>query len=200
MSEPDGFVPLHVVLRAPSDASSPVSGAAPSSPSSSMSASLPPLPSSPTERAPQASVHGSAPASPATVPESVLTTTSPQPTNATSEKHRAAVRDATLFSARIADAFECVRERLLTECVQTIVARELLLAPVDVARVVADLVEAHGQPMRVRLAPDDRDVACEFPVVIDPNLKHGDAILELQSGIIDARLAVRVADLVSRLT
>ena len=51
------------------------------------------------------------------------------------------------------------------------------------------------EPVRLRVAPADGAIACPLPVVIDPTLEVGDAILECRAGEIDARLAVRFAAL-----
>ena len=45
----------------------------------------------------------------------------------------------------------------------------------------------------VRVATEDATGLGDVPVVIDPSLRSGDAIVELSGGAIDARLGVRLA-------
>jgi hypothetical protein len=116
----------------------------------------------------------------------------------------AALRDARLFRARLADAFDDAATRLLRELASDVLARELRLAPCDLAELVrrarerlpvvrvrvaacdlaaCDVVRVAGMPSR------DGDVA----VVEDSALAGGDAIVELAGGALDARLGVRLA-------
>jgi hypothetical protein len=104
----------------------------------------------------------------------------------------AALRDARLFRARLADAFDAAAARLVRELVADVLARELRLAPCDLDRIVRRLF-ARGPAVRVRVAP--ADVACITGVAVlaDPGLCAGDAVVELTGGALDARLGVRVA-------
>ena len=108
-----------------------------------------------------------------------------------------AVRDARLFRARLADAFDDAAARLLRELAADVLARELRLAPCDLAAIVRRLAE-RAPAVRVRVAACD--VACGIPLprgcdvlVADPALARGDAIVELDGGVLDARLGVRLA-------
>jgi hypothetical protein len=131
----------------------------------------------------------------------------------------AALRDARLFRARLADAFDESAARLLRELASDVLARELRLAPCDLAKLVRRARE-RMPVVRVRVAACDRaacdiaacdvaacDVAAsdvarvagtpsrvgDTPVVEDSALSGGDAIVELEGGVLDARLGVRLA-------
>lgn len=104
----------------------------------------------------------------------------------------AALRDARLFRARLADAFDDARSRLVRELAAGVLARELQLAPCDLdALVQRVLVDA--PVVRVRAAPCDVAAIHGVPVVGDPELAPGDAVVELAGGALDARLGVRLA-------
>lgn len=113
-----------------------------------------------------------------------------------------AVRDARLFRARLADAFDHALATLLRELAADVLARELHLAPADVAAIARRLVQEHSAagPVRVRVSAEDAAIPCDLPVVADPALRAGDAMLECPSGTIDARLGVRLADVLDGVT
>jgi hypothetical protein len=105
----------------------------------------------------------------------------------------AALRDARLFRARLADAFDDAASRLLRELACDVLARELRLAPCD----LAELVRRAGDRAPVICV---RVAACEAAaeimgvhVVADAALHRGDAIVEVAGGAVDARLGVRLA-------
>jgi hypothetical protein len=110
----------------------------------------------------------------------------------------AAVREARLFRARLTDAFDDAAARLLRELAADVLARELRLAPCDLAAIVRRIAE-RVPVVRVRVAACDaaRGVplphGCDALVVADPALARGDAIVELDGGALDARLGVRLA-------
>ena len=121
------------------------------------------------------------------------------------EAVRDAVRDARLFRARLADAFDDAAARLLRELATDVLARELRLAPCDLAAIVRRAAE-RAPVVCVRVAPGD--VACaahgqralvggtpvgDISFVADPALGPGDAIVELDGGALDVRLGVRLA-------
>lgn len=108
----------------------------------------------------------------------------------------AAVRDARVFRAALADAFDALLADLLRHTAADVLARELRLAPADVETLARTLLrerDADG-PVRLRVAAADAGIRCDVPVLVDEALAQGDAILELRHGTIDARLGVRVAD------
>jgi hypothetical protein len=112
----------------------------------------------------------------------------------------AAVREARLFRARLADAFDDAAARLLRELATDVLARELRLAPCDLAAIVRGIGE-RAPVVRVRIAACDAAAlaggpllrGCDAAVVEDPALAGGDAIVELAGGALDARLGVRLA-------
>lgn len=104
----------------------------------------------------------------------------------------AALRDARLFRARLADALDEASARLLRELAADVLARELQLAPCDLASIMRR-VHAAAPIAGVRVAPEDAALIGDFPVVVDASLRPGDAIVELTGGAIDARLGVRLA-------
>ncbi|MBV8371180.1 MAG: hypothetical protein JO036_19870 [Candidatus Eremiobacteraeota bacterium] len=103
-----------------------------------------------------------------------------------------AVREARLFRARVADAFADAAQRLLRELACEVLARELRLAPCDLAALV-QRVRERVPVVRLRVAANDLGAVTGLPVVADPALQAGDAVLELAGGALDARLGVRLA-------
>ncbi|HTD37928.1 MAG TPA: FliH/SctL family protein [Candidatus Limnocylindrales bacterium] len=104
----------------------------------------------------------------------------------------AALRDARLFRARLADAFDEAVARLVRELAANVVMRELRLAPCDIAALVAQVRE-RAPVVRVRVAAGDVARVRGVPVVADDELAPGDAIAEVAGGALDARLGVRLA-------
>ena len=104
----------------------------------------------------------------------------------------AALRDARLFRARLADAFDDAAARLLRELASDVLARELRMEPCDLADVVRRAGE-RAPAVRVRVAVCDAATLSGVPVVADPALRRGDAVVELAGGALDARLGVRLA-------
>ncbi len=103
-----------------------------------------------------------------------------------------ALREAKLFRARLQDALEEAMAGLLRELASCVLARELQVAPCDLAALLSSLLE--GAPgVRVRVAAQDAALQLAVPVVADPVLQPGDAIVELVGGALDARLGVRLA-------
>jgi hypothetical protein len=110
-----------------------------------------------------------------------------------------AVRDARLFRARLADAFDEARERLLRELAAGVLARELRLAPCDLDA-LAQRVLADAPIVRVRVAPCDVAAIRGVAVLADAELAAGDAVFEVAGGALDARLGVRLALVLEALT
>ena len=110
----------------------------------------------------------------------------------------AALRDARLFRARLADALDDAGSRLLRELASNVLARELRIEPCDLAAIVQRVIE-RAPVVRVRVAACDVErvaavlVARGCDVAGDSALAAGDAMLELAGGALDARLGVRLA-------
>lgn len=104
----------------------------------------------------------------------------------------AAAREARLFRARLADAFADASARLVRELASAVLARELRLAPCDLAALTRDVLE-RAPVVRLRVAAEDAGRDYGIETIVDPSLCEGDAIYELHGGVIDARLGVRLA-------
>lgn len=116
-----------------------------------------------------------------------------QPEGSDSETDLA--RDVRLFHARLAEAVESAAERLLCDIACDVLARELQLAAVDIERIVDRALERYftEQPVRIRVHPADAEgLRCALPVVADPLLSRGDAVVELRDGCVDASLGIRL--------
>ena len=112
--------------------------------------------------------------------------------SATHHRPSSRARYARLFRARLADAFDDARVRLLRELAADVLARELRIAPCDLD-LLARRVLAGAPVVRVRVAPCDVAAIGGVPVVADAELSAGDAVVELAGGALDARLGVRLA-------
>jgi flagellar biosynthesis/type III secretory pathway protein FliH len=119
----------------------------------------------------------------------------PGAANVAGNDELAAAREMRLFMARAAEALECTIETLRNDAACEILGRELQLAPVDLRAIVARTIQrcALEAPARVRVHPGDlAALAGEFSVIADPELRRGDAVLEVRAGSIDASLGVRL--------
>jgi hypothetical protein len=112
---------------------------------------------------------------------------------------REALREARLFGARLADAFDAAAARLLRDLAAHVLARELQLRPCDLSALIARVL-AGAPAVRLRVAQADAAVAAPLPVVVDAALAPGDAIVELTGGAFDVRLGVRLANVLEALT
>jgi flagellar biosynthesis/type III secretory pathway protein FliH len=124
-----------------------------------------------------------------------ITEDEPRPKSEISDADAELARDVRLFHARITEAVECAVERLLCDVACDVLARELHLAPANVERIVDRALERYfaEQPLRVRVHPDDAEsLHCALPVLGDPQLSRGDAIVELRDGFVDASLGIRL--------
>lgn len=112
------------------------------------------------------------------------------------------LRELRLFHARIAEAVEASVQTLLCDIAADVLARELQLAPVDIAAIVDRALHRciAEQPVRVRVHADyTARVACGVPVIADPQLLPGDAVIELRGGTVDASLGVRLENILQRM-
>ena len=101
------------------------------------------------------------------------------------------------FRAGIADALDAAVQRLLSQIAEQVVARELQIAPPDLAAIVAKAREraATERVIAVRVHPAQRHALATLNVETydDDRLALGDVVLELHSGTIDLRLGTRLA-------
>lgn len=110
------------------------------------------------------------------------------------------------FRAHLADALDRAREKLLQDLACHVLARELSIKPVEIATLVSKLLEDFGETghTAVRVHPDDlaqlRDIEMlDCQVIPDVTLHRGDAMLELSDGTVDARLGVRLDNILRQL-
>lgn len=101
------------------------------------------------------------------------------------------------FRAGIADALDAAVQRLLVYIGENVLARELELAPADIAGIVAKARERASaeRVIAVRVHPTQRDLLAAMQVEVrqDERLRLGDVVIELHSGTIDLRLRTRLA-------
>lgn len=106
------------------------------------------------------------------------------------------------FRAALADAFDASLADLLHEIACAVLARELSLAPVDVAALAASAFErfAAENPLSVRAHPEDVTALAPlgFATIADSSLRRGDLVLELDAGTIDASLGARLETVLAR--
>lgn len=101
------------------------------------------------------------------------------------------------FRAAIRDAVDAAVAHLLRDIAAEILARELELAPVNIDAIVerACVRYASEGVVRVRVHPDEaaQISSADVDVVLDSELRLGDALLEVRSGTIDVTLGARLA-------
>jgi flagellar biosynthesis/type III secretory pathway protein FliH len=112
---------------------------------------------------------------------------------------REAISEVRRFRAALADALDLALERVLHDIAASVLARELELAPVDIARIVEQTLRRHAdeQPVTLRVHPAEVElaVAAGLPVQPDERLRRGDMTIVLRSGTIDLSLGTRVTAL-----
>jgi flagellar biosynthesis/type III secretory pathway protein FliH len=104
------------------------------------------------------------------------------------------------FRAMLADALDRSLAELLREIAIDVVGRELLLAPADLEAIVRRARERCAEiPIAVRVHPAQHRL-CDFgvPALADPSLRSDDVQIDLRSGSIDARLGVRIEQMLAR--
>ncbi|MHB8148240.1 MAG: FliH/SctL family protein [Vulcanimicrobiaceae bacterium] len=98
--------------------------------------------------------------------------------------------------AALADACTALSEDLTRDISIGILARELRLAPIDIAAIVeATLDRARNDlPVAVHVHPDDLTAlgALDVRTIPDPALRRGDVTIDVRHGSIDASLGVRL--------
>ena len=109
---------------------------------------------------------------------------------------------AQLTLARLAacEAFERAATRLVDLLARDVLARELALAPADVAALVARVraLFERDEAVTVVVAPCDAErIASGVPLRADPALEPGDVVVEVRDAAIDARFELRAADAVA---
>ncbi len=100
------------------------------------------------------------------------------------------------FRARLTDAFDTSYERLLRDLASAVLARELALAPADLAAIARRALDRamEEEPVQLRAHPTDIETLRPLRIGIqaDSSLRPGDCVIDLIDGEIDASLGVRV--------
>jgi flagellar biosynthesis/type III secretory pathway protein FliH len=113
-----------------------------------------------------------------------------------------ALAEARRFRAALADAIDMAVEDLLRDIARSVLARELTLAPADLVAIVEAALERYAAdvPLRVRAHPEEVQALARvgLPIHADPNLRRGDAAIDLRNGSIDASLVARLESVLSR--
>ncbi len=131
--------------------------------------------------------------------ESVPPATEPAPAPGARPQPRAPhdlVRAERLFRAALADALDVELARLVPAIAGEVLARELELAPADVAAMASAALERHANDgvVRVRAHPDDVAALARAGVaaVADECVRPGGVLVEVRSGTIDASVEARL--------
>jgi hypothetical protein len=95
-----------------------------------------------------------------------------------------------VFRARLLDAFDHARARLVQDLAAEVLGRELELAPPAIDVLAARLIEI---PVRLRVSPADRErVRIDLPIDVDPSLRSGDLVLIVRDGALESTLGLRL--------
>ncbi len=106
-----------------------------------------------------------------------------------------ALADARRFRATLADACDAAVTRVVHAVAADVLARELMLAPAAIAAIVRDAVASVGPVVRVRLHPREAGAIrlAGVDVVPDPEVRPGDAFVDVTDGTYDVSLGARLA-------
>ena len=115
--------------------------------------------------------------------------------------HADLLHEVALMRLAAVESFEHAKNTLLATLAQEVLARELVLAPVDVealaARVLASFADL--EPVTIAVSPSDAErVAATVPMRIDSALAAGDLILDVRAGTIESRFAFRLQSALDR--
>jgi flagellar biosynthesis/type III secretory pathway protein FliH len=100
-----------------------------------------------------------------------------------------------VFRARLLDAFDHARAKLVQDLAAEVLGRELELAPPAIDVLAARLIENHAEeiPVRLRVSPADRErVRIDLPIDVDPSLRSGDLVLIVRDGMLESTLGLRL--------
>jgi hypothetical protein len=99
------------------------------------------------------------------------------------------------------EAYARAFERLLNGLARDVLARELAVAPPDLARLMQDALETFEGDEPVSFVTGGGPGRARFggvPVRVDASLQPGDLLIEVRDGCIDARFAVRLSQAIER--
>lgn len=112
---------------------------------------------------------------------------------------REASADVRRFRAAVRDAVDVAAREVLCDVAAEVLARELRLAPADIDAIVTRACARYASEavVRVRIHPDEvpRLERANVDVVPDPDLRRGDAMLDVISGTIDLSLGARLSEI-----
>ena len=111
------------------------------------------------------------------------------------------VHELTLLTLAAREAFARAAARLLRELANDVLARELLLAPADVAALVGRAVAAFAEhaPVGIAVSGFDADrVRAPLPVRVDPRLGAGDLVVDVRDGAFESSFTFRLEDALER--
>lgn len=116
-----------------------------------------------------------------------------------------ALGEALRFRAALREAFERELADLVGDLAVRVVARELRLAPADLATIAQEVLEhrGEGEPIALRAAPEDgerlRAVAHErhLALCLDERMRAGDVTVELRCGSLESTLAMRIDEVLA---
>ncbi len=108
-----------------------------------------------------------------------------------------ALHEVRRFRAALADALESALEDVLRDLASDVLARELVLAPAEIARVARTALERLWEepPLAILAHPEEIAVLGELAVPVhgDASLRRGDVTIALRYGSIDLTLGARLA-------
>jgi len=119
-----------------------------------------------------------------------------EPEAVASCEEQIACDDIRLFRARVAEALESALEGLCRDLASEVLARELMLRPVDARAICEALIDRYARevPVAIRVHPHECQTLNGFdvPIVADERLRRGDVMLDVVGGTLNASLAVRL--------
>ncbi|TAM72911.1 hypothetical protein EPN44_15000 [bacterium] len=122
-----------------------------------------------------------------------------------SSEERDVLGESLRFRAALSEAFERELADLFGDLAVRVVARELRLAPVELAAIARAVLAHRGEsePIALRAAPEDgerlRALAQEHNVALclDERLCAGDVVVELRCGALESTLATRIDEVLA---
>jgi len=115
--------------------------------------------------------------------------------------HADVVHELALLRLAAREACERAAVLLLETLAHEVLARELALAPVDLAALVRSVLAtaAASEPIALAVAPADADrVHATLPVRVDAALAAGDLVVDVRDGAFVSTFALRLEDALAR--
>jgi flagellar biosynthesis/type III secretory pathway protein FliH len=109
------------------------------------------------------------------------------------DEYHDVMREVRFFRAALRESLEERTQMLVREIAIEVVARELELAPADIAGIVESACARYAPPLSIRVHPDEASELRGLEnVVADTSIRRGDVMLSIASGTIDASLGMRL--------